>query len=55
VLGDGGVRHTDTLAVLIEAGANVNLADRNERTPLALAQERGYEAMVQRLRQAGAR
>jgi ankyrin repeat protein len=55
VLGDGGARHTGTLAALIEAGANLNLADRNGRTPLALAQERGYETMVTRLRQAGAR
>jgi uncharacterized protein len=55
VLGDGGPRHTDTLAALIEAGANVNLADREGRTPLALAQARGHAAMVARLRQAGAR
>jgi len=55
VLGDGGARHTDTLAALIEAGASVNLPDRNGRTPLALAQGRGYDAMVARLRQAGAR
>lgn len=55
VLGDGGPRHTDTLIALIEAGANVNLPDREGRTPLALAQARGHAAMVARLRQAGAR
>jgi uncharacterized protein len=54
VLGDGGPRHTATLRALIEAGANVNLADRNGHTPLALARARGYEAMVKLLRQAGA-
>jgi uncharacterized protein len=55
VLGDGGPRHTETLTALIEAGANVNLPDRLGRTPLALAQARGHDAMVARLRQAGAR
>ena len=55
VLGDGGARHTDTLIALIEAGANVNLPDRGGKTPLALAQARGYDAMTARLRQAGAR
>jgi ankyrin repeat protein len=55
VLGDGGRRHTETLAALIEAGANVSLADREGRTPLALAQARGHAAMAERLRRAGAR
>ena len=55
VLGDGGPRHTDTLGALVDAGANVNLADRNGQTPLALARARGYGAMVRRLLQAGAR
>lgn len=55
VLGDGGPRHTETLRVLVEAGANVNLAAREGRTPLSLARARGYEAMVKLLRQAGAR
>ena len=55
VLGDGGGRHTDTLTALVEAGANVNLADRSGQTPLALAQARGYDAMVAVLRRAGAR
>ena len=55
VLGDGGPRHTTTLRALVEAGANVNLADREGRTPLALARARGYEAMVRLLQRAGAR
>ena len=55
VLGDGGARHTDTLTALVEAGASVNLADRNGETPLALAQSRGYDAMVAVLRRAGGR
>jgi uncharacterized protein len=55
VLGDGGLRHTETLRVLIEAGADVNLPDRDGRTPLALARDRGHVAMVLLLQQAGAR
>jgi hypothetical protein len=55
VLGDGGARHTETLRALVEAGANVNLADREGRTPRALAQGRGYEGMVLLLERAGAR
>ena len=46
VLGDGGPRHVATLKALVEAGANVNLADRNGSTPLALAKGRGYTTMV---------
>lgn len=55
VLGDGGPRHTDTLRALVGAGANVNLADRNGQTPLALAKSRGYGAMVKLLQERGAR
>ena len=55
VLGDGGARHTDTLRALVDAGANVNLADRDGRTPLTLAQGRGYADMVALLLKAGAR
>ncbi len=55
VLGDGGPRHTDTLRALVQAGANINIADHNGQTPLALARARGYGTMVQLLRQAGAR
>ena len=52
VLGDGGARHTATLKLLVDAGANVGLADRNGATPLALARGRGYAAMVAILEQA---
>ena len=55
VLGDGGPRHVDTLHALIEAGANVNLPDRDGRTPLSLARARGYDAMVRLLQRVGAR
>jgi ankyrin repeat protein len=46
VLGDGGPRHIDTLRSLVEAGANVNIADRNGETPLTLARARGFTEMV---------
>jgi uncharacterized protein len=55
VLGDGGRHHTDTLAALVKAGANVNIADRNGVTPLQMAKSRGYREMVQTLEAAGAR
>ena len=55
VLGDGGVRHQATLKALIDAGANLQLADRSGQTPLALAKARGYSAMVSLLEKAGAR
>ena len=46
-LGDGGSRHTETLRALVEAGADVNIADRQGQTPLALARVRGYARMVE--------
>ena len=55
VLGDGGARHQATLKALIDAGANLHLADRSGQTPLALAKARGYSAMVSMLEKAGAR
>jgi ankyrin repeat protein len=46
VLGDGGPRHTATLKLLVDAGANVNLTDRAGTTPLALARGRRYAEMA---------
>lgn len=55
LLGDGGARHTATLAALVEAGANLNLADRSGITPLVHARGRGYRAMAAILERAGAK
>ena len=55
VLGNGGPRHQATLAALIAAGANLQLTDRQGRTPLQLARERGHTTMVHMLERAGAR
>ena len=55
VLGHGGPRHVATLKALVDAGANVNLADRNGATPLALARSRGYNEMIAILQKAGAK
>jgi uncharacterized protein len=55
VLGDGGARHQATLKALVDAKANLQLADRSGRTPLALARERGYREMAALLERAGAR
>lgn len=55
VLGDGGPRHQATLQALIAAGANLQLADRQGKTPLQLARSRAYSSMVQMLERAGAK
>lgn len=55
VLGDGGPRHQATVRALLDAGAGTALADREGRTPLRLARDRGYAAMVRMLEAAGAR
>jgi ankyrin repeat protein len=55
ILGDGGPRHTEVVRLLVEAGVNVNLADGSGVTPLAHAQQRGFDEMAEILRQAGAK
>jgi ankyrin repeat protein len=55
VLGQGGPRHVATLTALVRAGASVNLADRNGQTPLQLARQRRYQAMIAILEPAGAK
>lgn len=55
VLGDGGRRHQASLKALIDAKANLQLADRQGLTPLALAKARGYKEMIAMLEAAGAK
>lgn len=55
VLGNGGTSHTNTLKALVEAGADVNIPDRQGITPLGHARRRGYSEMARVLEMAGAR
>jgi len=53
ILGDGGARHRQIVELLIEAGADVNLADGNAVTPLQHARAAGYHDIEEVLRAAG--
>ncbi len=55
VLGDGGPNHTEIVRLLVSAGANVNIPDRDGVSALAHAGQRGYGAIVRLLEAAGAR
>ncbi len=54
-MGDGGKAHTEIVRLLVAAGANVNIADRDGVTPLAHAKRRGFSEMVRILSGAGGR
>jgi len=51
----GGARHLECVRALVAAGADVNLADGDGTSPLALARSRGYQAIAKILEAAGAR
>jgi hypothetical protein len=55
ILGDGGRAHTDIVRLLVDAGAQVNLADRDGVTPLGHARQRGFAAIARTLEAAGGR
>lgn len=52
VLGDGSARYEDVVQLLIDAGADANLADHDGVTPTRHARERGYKTMVKTLMRA---
>ena len=52
VLGDGGSNHQQVVNLLLDAGADRSIADRNGVTPLAHAKARGYSAMAASLEKA---
>lgn len=54
LLGDGGARHVQIVQLLLEAGADPELADGDGVTPLAHARQRGYAGIETLLRQHGA-
>jgi len=55
VLGDGGPRHVATVKALVDAGADVDIADGRGVRPLSLARQRGYTEIIEILETAGAR
>ena len=54
ILSDGGPRHVEIVKLLVDAGADVNLADGDGVTPLAHARQRGYTEIAAILEAAGA-
>ena len=46
LLGDGDAAHVEILGMLLEAGADRSIADRDGVTALEHARERGYDEMV---------
>lgn len=52
VLGDGGADHQQVVRLLLDAGADSSIPDRDGVTPLSHARARGYTAMVTLLEKA---
>jgi ankyrin repeat protein len=55
ILGDGGPTHTEIVRLLLARGAQPDITDREEVTPLAHAQRRGYTQMAKLISAAGGR
>jgi len=55
ILGDGGKRHTEVVRLLIAAGADVNLPDKDGVTPFSHAKNKKYADILEMLKKADAR
>lgn len=55
ILGNGGVKHTQIVRLLVSHGADVNLADSDGVTPLQHAKRQNYPEIISILEQAGAK
>ena len=55
ILGDGGPIHQAIVGLLVAAGADLNLGDRDGVTPLRHASQKGYRVIADILLSAGAR
>ncbi|WP_245828689.1 ankyrin repeat domain-containing protein [Salegentibacter holothuriorum] len=55
VLGNGGKTHTFIVQLLVDAGCDVNIPDKNGITPFQHAKKNGYKEIVVILEKAGAK
>lgn len=55
ILGDGGPRHLEVAKLVLAAGANPNLVDKEGVSPLAHARQRGQRAVAALIEKAGGR
>jgi uncharacterized protein len=55
ILGDGGERHQKAAKLVLAAGADPNLADKDGVTPLAHARRNGQDAVAKLIEAAGGR
>jgi hypothetical protein len=55
ILGDGGPRHQQVAQLVLDAGADPNLADRDGISPLQHARKRGQSAVARLIAAAGGR
>jgi ankyrin repeat protein len=55
ILGDGGPRHQEVARLVLAAGADPNLADKEGVTPLAHARNRGQREVARMIEAAGGR
>lgn len=53
ILSDGGPRHIEIVKLLLAAGADPNIADRDGVTPLKHARDRRYDVMAALIKDAG--
>ncbi len=55
ILGDGGPRHVEVTKLVLAAGANTNIADKDGVTPLTHARRRGQAEVARLIAAAGGR
>jgi ankyrin repeat protein len=55
ILSNGGPTHQRIIEILLQYGADVNLADKDGVTPLQHARQRGYREIIEMLEAAGGR
>lgn len=55
ILGDGSDKYAQIVTLLINGGADVNLADSTGASPLTLAKSKGYRNLIEILEKSGAK